>query len=193
VGTANRKIVSITRILHVICSMLAAGMLCLFAVSGIAMVHEESFGLDSPESKTTEAAIPADLAKSAEREEVVAHLRGTLGLAGEAEAFEVEDESIRVLLSRPGRRVEVSISRADGKAEVLVERGGLLAVLADLHRGKHAGEFWRRLIDAAGACLLLAWLTGIVLWLATPSRRLLGLAAAVVGLALAVGAWLLMP
>ena len=84
----------------------------------------------------------------------------------------------------------MSIDRESGEMEITTEKGGVLAVLAALHKGENAGKAWAWMLLSGGVCLLIAGITGIILWLATPKRRKLGLIALVIGLVVFVGAYL---
>lgn len=183
-GPGTRYLVSAARIVHLVCSMLGLGMVGLLAVSGIAMTHEGFFGLGEPDEAAVPCdPLPGDLARQSDQEAIVRHLRDAVGMKGAVDAFEVDPEETLVVFTRPGMRSQAIIQRSDGRVEITTERGGILALLADLHKDENAGEAWKWLVTAGGACLLLACLTGIVLWLATPKRRLLGLVALAVGLA----------
>ena len=189
-GPGMRKVVSVSRILHLVCSMLAVGMFALFAISGVTLTQKETFGLDGVEGQTATATIPTEMARRGEQGEIVAHLLDKHGLGGAVDSFEIEEDMLYVVLVRPGERSDVSIDRESGEMEIMMEKGGLLAVLADLHKGENAGKAWAWMLLSAGVCLLIAGITGIILWLATPKRRKLGLIALVIGLVAFIGAYL---
>lgn len=189
-GPGMRKIVSVSRILHLVCSMLAVGMFALFVVSGVTLTQKETFGLDRTDEQTATATMPTEMARRGEQGEIVAHLRDKHGLGGAVDSFEVEEDMLYVVLARPGERSDVSIDRESGEMEIMTEKGGVLAVLAALHKGENTGTTWAWMLLSGGVCLLIAGVTGIILWLATPKRRKLGLIALVVGLAVFVGAYL---
>ena len=62
-------------------------------------------------------------------------------------------------------------SRADGKTEVEIKSFGLVGRINDLHRGRDSGEGWRWMIDASAVLIVLACVTGVILWLALPKRQ----------------------
>jgi hypothetical protein len=77
---------------------------------------------------------------------------------------------------------------------VEIKTFGLWGRINDLHRGRDAGEAWRWMIDASAALIVLAGVTGVILWLALPKRRNVGIAALVLGVGLSVMFyWLLVP
>jgi hypothetical protein len=64
--------------------------------------------------------------------------------------------------------------------------------MSDLHKGTGSGGWWRLLIDGAAIFLMFASLSGLVLWIALPKRRALGIVALVVSVALCLGCYLLL-
>ena len=89
-----RKVVSIARILHLVCSMLAVGMFALFAVSGVTLTQKETFGLDGTEGQTATATMSTEMARRGEQGEIVAHLLDQHGLGGAVDSFEVEEDML---------------------------------------------------------------------------------------------------
>ncbi|MEI8197555.1 MAG: PepSY-associated TM helix domain-containing protein, partial [Phycisphaerae bacterium] len=59
----------------------------------------------------------------------------------------------------------------------------LLGLLADLNKGESAGDGWKWIIDTAAGGLFLASISGLLLLLAFPKRRRLGLMAIATGVA----------
>jgi hypothetical protein len=64
--------------------------------------------------------------------------------------------------------------------------------LNDLHRGRDAGEAWRWVIDISAVLILLALVSGVILWLALPKRRTLGIVSLVLGGAVTVAFYLIL-
>ena len=184
-----RKAVSISRVIHVFCSMLAAGALVFFAVTGFMLNNYTMFYAEGPEDTTAELALPAEMVSAADQDAVVAHLRNECGVTGLLDEFLVDGDMMELTFRRPGGRTDVTINRPDGQTEILTERGTLTDVLLDMHKGSSTGRSWGILIDVAAVCLVIACITGIVLWLATPKRRMLGLIALLAGLAAWCGAY----
>ena len=190
-GPVARKLVASARIVHLVCSMLALAAVVLFAVTGFVLNHEETFGLGEARDSTVEGTMPAKMVERAGREEIVSHLRDTFSVRGELDEFKADEYEIRVTFKRPGGRCDVTIDRPDGQVQIIDEPPSVMTVLVDLHRGEGAGPVWGVLMDATALCLLVACLSGIVLWLATPKRRTLGLIALATGLLVWSGAYLL--
>jgi hypothetical protein len=185
----TRKIFVATRVVHLVCSMFCLGAIVLFAATGFMLNNEEMFSSEEVEPGIVEKTLPADILAGAEQEKIVSHLRAQCGVTGLLDDFTAEEEMIELTFKRPGGRTDVTIDRPDGKMKIATEHATIVAMLLDLHKGSAAGDVWGILIDATAVCLLLACITGVVLWLATPKRRALGLIALVIGLLAWCGAY----
>lgn len=188
------RIVTISRSVHTYATMFGLLAISFFAVSGLMLNHPGWFGLDDNRSVCIRAAVPTSCLQPPDKEAILASLRAqmlkaNLPLTGTVEAFDVDDTQITVIFTQPGRRCQATIATADGSAEVTHESRGLPGLLADLHRGASAGRWWRLFIDIAAGLLSLAVLTGIVIWLSLPRRRLLGALALLVGVVMFYGAY----
>jgi hypothetical protein len=179
---ATRKLIGATRIIHLCCSMLGAGVLIFFAATGFMLNNESMFDLDAADDNTVEMTLPAELVRGGEQDKIVSHLRDTCGVTGLLDDFAIDADTIELTFKRPGGRADITISRPGGEMEIMTEPGTLATMLVDLHKGSSAGGIWGWLIDVAAGCLLVACLSGIVLWLAVPKRRMLGLVALLIGL-----------
>jgi len=171
--------------------MLGVGALVFFAATGFMLNNETMFDLDSVDDNTVARTLPADIVLDARQEIIVSHLRDTCGVTGLLDDFAVEEDMIELTFKRPGGRTDITINRPGGEMEIITEPGSLTTVLVDLHRGTSAGGIWGILIDLAAVCLLVACISGIVLWLAVPKRRILGLIALLIGLLAWCGAYFL--
>ncbi len=180
------------RAAHVLASMLALGLILLFAASGLLMNREAGEG--EPAAWTKAGKVPAELAAAPDRDRIAEALRREFGVAGLVDSFEPGPSEIRVVFVRPGRRAEALVRRPGGETIVSFESRGLVGALADLHRGKSPSRAWRFFIDAAAILLALSALTGIWICIAGSRWRVLGIASLAAGLAaLALGYFLLVP
>jgi hypothetical protein len=190
----NRTFVAWTRTIHIYLTMAALGLMLFFAVTGFTVNHEDWFGATTPRTRNVSGVTPAEWVKAEDRLRIVEHLRSQFGVNGAMTDFESDEEKFRVVFKGPGRVCEATISRPDGKTEVEIKSFGLAGRINDLHRGRDAGEPWRWVIDASAALILLAAATGVILWLALPKRRNVGIVALVLGVALSVAFyWALVP
>ena len=70
---------------------------------------------------------------------------------------------------------------------VRAESRGLMGLLGDLHKGSQTGRPWRWVLDAVSILLALGALSGLVLWMSLPRRRVAGIVALLAGIGAAVG------
>lgn len=73
---------------------------------------------------------------------------------------------------------------------ILLERqsGTVLAILNDLHKGRHSGPYWSLLIDGSALLIIALSLTGLVIMLQQAKWRISGLFTALAGI---LAPWLL--
>lgn len=184
------------RTLHIYLSLLIFLAMLFFSLTGLFLNHESWFGLDNIRRSTQIGELPAEMVKSGEPDKlaVVERLRAQFNVTGALDAFDVDDESIKITFKSPARRIEAAITRADGKTEITREYQGAVALLNDLHKGRSSGAGWSIVIDACAIVMILSALTGLILWLTLPRRRTLGIIALVLGLLIGVGVyWMLVP
>ena len=186
----NRQLLTISRTLHIYTTLAALLLLLFFAVTGFIANHDDWFGVSARSVREAQGKIdPAILAK-ADRLEVVERLRKDHGIRLNVNAYEPDDQSIRVVFKGPGRSAEANIDRASGEVKLHLETRGLLGFFADLHKGADTGKAWNRFIDVSAIILAFGAITGLLLWISLPNRRKVGLAALVAGVAVSVAAML---
>lgn len=171
----GRRTLAIVRTLHIYLTMLVLLALVFFGTTGLLLNHERWFDRDQPRVSTRQGSLPAELLAGPDKLMIVERLRADFGAIGAMDSFDVDEDRLLVVFKRPGGRVEADIDRETGETEITSETTGLSGVITDLHKGAEAGTAWGWLIDVTAAGLLLASVTGIVLWLALPKRRLLGI------------------
>lgn len=82
----------------------------------------------------------------------------------------------------------VTLMMRDGTMLFERQEGTTLAILNDLHKGRHSGPYWSLLIDGSALLIILVSLTGMVILLQQTKWRLSGLMVALAGL---LAPWLL--
>lgn len=85
-------------------------------------------------------------------------LRLAAGLAPEWSA-----EELYVAMPRPGGDAWLRLDLHSGEAEFEDSDRGLLALLNDLHKGRHTGAVWRAFLDVFAAGCLVFCLTGLLI------------------------------
>ncbi|HVR87053.1 MAG TPA: PepSY-associated TM helix domain-containing protein [Planctomycetota bacterium] len=193
-GIAGRRLLSVSRTLHIYLTILACLLLLFFGSTGFMLNHSDWFGLEALRTRTREGTLPRSILTPVDRLAVVECLRSDLGAVGAVDSFESEPESLRIVFRRPGLRAEASVRLGDGHVELTTEERGTAALLTDLHKGASAGGGWKWVIDGTAGLLVLGSLTGLILWISLPRRRALGILALSVGLlSSAATYWLLVP
>ena len=192
--TANtrRKVVLAARWLHTHVAMFALLAMSGFAVTGLMLNHSEWFGLDEIRTETLNGTLPRSILQPVDKLAIVERLRSQFGATGAVEGFDVEEEELVIDFQRPGRRTRAVVDRADGGLEVVTEIRGVAAILTDLHKGAAAGSGWKPLIDLTAVLLILAAVTGVIVWLSLPKRRVGGAVALLLGAGVWITAYLLL-
>ena len=188
----NKTFLSLCRTIHIYLSMLGFLVLLFFGITGFTVNHEDWFGATEPRTSTFQGQTPADLIGRNDQLHIVEHLRSSFHITGALASFDALDETLHVGFKEPGQTWEVDIEKASGATSVHRETFNLMAVINNLHRGRYSGAAWRWVIDISAALIVLACATGVVLWLALPRRRRIGIAALAVGVVGTVLVYLLL-
>lgn len=164
---------------HWISSAVSLMGLLLFAVTGFTLNHAAQIEAQPKITKIEKQVPPATLAGLAS---VTANvpltpvqataIRSAVGIDVRGATVDADDDGIYLTLSAPGADSTLEISRIDGHATYERTDRGLIAVLNDLHKGRHSGPVWAMFIDLiAIACVVFA-VTGLgLLWLYARGRR----------------------
>lgn len=196
--------------MHIYLSLLSFTALLFFAATGLTLNHPhwlfgtteqrvETTGqmnvewLNAPDNQTPDES-DRDLSRQVQKLEVVEHLRRQHHLIGAVAEFRVDEDDCLVSFKGPGYAADTFIARATGRYELTESRQGLVAVLNDLHKGRHTGASWSVLIDLTAILTILVCLTGLVLIFYIKRRRTSGLLTAFIGtIALIAAALWLVP
>ena len=178
----KKQILAVSRTLHVYLTMFGLLVLLLFGVTGFTINHEEWFGATRPRVTETEGATPQNLIAASDALRIVEHLRAMFRITGALTDYDAGDDKLSISFKEPGQIWEVVIEKSTGRTSVHAEAFNFAAVINNLHRGRYSGPAWRWVIDASALLIVLACATGIVLWLALPRRRLVGIVALAVGI-----------
>ncbi len=193
-GPRGRLLLSVSRTLHIYLTMLVCLLLLFFGTTGFMLNHAEGFGLETLRNSTREGTLSKAILVPLDRLAVVEALRSDLGAVGAVDSFEAEADALRIVFKRPGLRAEASVRLGDGHVELSSEARGTAALLTDLHKGANTGTGWKWVIDGTSILLVLGSLTGLILWISLPRRRVLGIIALSVGLLSSVTTyWFLVP
>jgi uncharacterized protein len=177
----NKTLLNVCRVVHIYLTMLGLLVMLLFSVTGFTVNHATWFGATQPRVSEFDGEVPLTLIAADDRLRVVEHLRGSLNIRAAMTNFGDLGDEYDISFKSPGELWEVSVAKQTGKVRARQEAYNLMAIANNLHRGRFSGPAWSWVIDLSALLIVLACVTGFVLWLALPKRRQLGIAYLAVG------------
>jgi uncharacterized protein len=194
VHLVKKRILALCRTLHVYLTMFGLLVMLIFGVTGFTINHEEWFGATRPRVTESEGLVPTELIAKGDALRIVEHVRSSFRITGAMTDFDDTPDRLSIAFKQPGQTWEVEIEKPAGNTKVHAESFNFAAVINNLHRGRYAGSAWSWIIDLSALLIVTACATGIVLWIALPRRRLLGLIALTLGIVGTLGViYLLVP
>ncbi len=173
----NPQIAKANRTVHWVTSALGLVTLAFFSITGITLNHPDWFtsSVSSEYAEITLSASWLDEFHSAEEVDRLSQLtieldhRWGLGLPRNID----HDEFEWVLdYQRPGGLGTVVLNLESGFLSYEETSDGFVALINDLHKGRHAGLPWAVVIDVVAAVCLSFAVTGLILlWIHAPKRR----------------------
>lgn len=193
---AYRQLLHHSRTLHTYLSMLAVVLFFFFGATGFMLNHAEWFGLDKTTTHESTVTIPQTVLEKSDKLLLVEFLRSDGHITGAVQSFDwpAEGDPFHLAFKSPRSQVDVDITLPSGEAKIVTESRGIAGLMSRLHTARDAGAAWQWLVDATAVLLILASLTGLVLWQSLPKRRTLGMIAFAVSI-VAVGMvyWMCVP
>ncbi|MGN6364364.1 PepSY-associated TM helix domain-containing protein [Asticcacaulis taihuensis] len=165
---------------HWISSALSLVGLLLFSVTGFTLNHAAQIEAQ-PKVTKIERQVPqtalaglASVTANVPLTPVQATaIRGATGIDVRGATVDADEDGIYLTLSAPGVDSTLEISRIDGHAIYERTDRGLIAVLNDLHKGRHSGPVWAMFIDLIAIACVVFSVTGFgLLWLYARGRRI---------------------
>lgn len=154
--------------------------LILFAVTGFTLNHASQIEA-KPVTTTIEKVLPAEtLARLQSLQDKQAMtisqalaIKAATGIDARRIAADVDEDVIYFPMAEPGIDASMTIDRHDGSVVYERTQRGMIAVLNDLHKGRHAGAVWALFIDVIAIACVIFGLTGLgLLWLYARGRRI---------------------
>lgn len=182
---------------HTYVSMLGLGALLFFSVTGLTLNHPDwTLGGQRRESTVRGRVEPSWLVlgadgKSADPLKIVEDLRRQQGIPGLVDDVRDEESVLTLAFKGPGSSADVTLQRTTGDYEATVVLEGPVALLNDLHKGRHTGPAWSLLIDLVAGLLTLVSISGLWLLIYVRRRRSSGLWIGVLGAILLWVWWML--
>jgi uncharacterized protein len=165
-----------SRTIHWISSALGLASLLFFSVTGITLNHPQWFSA-TPTEQFTEVELPEQWLQAFERADEVTRLdylakeldaRWGLGVPRNID----RDEYEWVLdYQRPGGLSTVVLELDSGTLSLEQVSDGVVAVINDLHKGRHSGLVWFYLIDITAIICIVFSITGLLLLYIHASKR----------------------
>ncbi len=165
---------------HWISSALCLSGLLLFAVTGFTLNH--AAGMEAKPKvthveKTLDAraiaALPQARDKAVLPGAVIASVKSLTGVDLRGHLADVSADEVFVDLSGPGVDASVTIDPATGNVVYERTTRGVVAVLNDLHKGRHTGPLWSLFIDILACACVVFSLSGLgLLWLYSKNRSI---------------------
>ncbi|WP_438846199.1 PepSY-associated TM helix domain-containing protein [Asticcacaulis taihuensis] len=165
---------------HWISSAVSLMGLLLFSVTGFTLNHAAQIEAEPKVTKierqvpqTTLAGLASVTANTPLTLLQATAIRGATGVDVRGATVDADEDGIYLTLSAPGVDSTLEISRIDGHAIYERTDRGLIAVLNDLHKGRHSGPVWAMFIDLIAIACVVFSVTGFgLLWLYARGRRI---------------------
>ena len=106
-------------------------------------------------------------------------IRGSVGT--DEGDFTVDDSQCQISFKGPAYEASAVIDRNTGNYQLTETRGGFIALLNDLHKGRDTGGKWSTVIDISAVFMAFVSLTGLVLIFYLTKRRKSALIAIAIG------------
>lgn len=160
-------------------------ILLFFAATGFTLNHADWFDSQahSVERQGTlnrawlRISAPDGVAKT----EIVDYLRRVERVKGDVGNFNVDEIECNLSFKGPGYEASAVIDRDTGHYQLTETRGGFVAVLNDLHKGRDTGPKWSTVIDISAVFLAFVSITGLTLIFFLTKRRTSALLAIAIG------------
>lgn len=184
--THAKKWFSVCRWLHIYVSTALFTLLIFFCVTGITLNHPQWAGQNP--AVITELKLPPYLIEKIQMSEelplnaIQQYLETYTGLSKPRNIDVLpNDGEITYDYPIPAGYAFITVFYEEQTFEVEHKKGSLLALLNDLHKGRHSGEFWRALIDVSALLILLFSLTGLFILLQNAKYRRHGFKVLLIG------------
>jgi len=175
------------RWVHVYLSTLFFGLLIYFCVTGIMLNHTDWYTANGDRDLVS-GQLPTDLAarlrdgQRTDLTELEAYIAEQWRLTDPRKVQHDRDvNEITLDYPLPAGYAFVTVFAEEGTLEMERQKGTLLGVLADLHKGRHSGIAWSWVIDLSAIGMILLALSGFAILFQQAKWRTTGLIAMVAG------------
>jgi len=171
------------RRLHMWTSMTSLLVVLFFSVTGITLNHPSwTFG-QSPVSSTVTGFLPEHAVRGGQVDflAVSEYLRSQRHVSGEVTDHSAQNGEASISYRGPGYAADVAIRVAERTFTLTTQKSGVVAMINDLHKGRHTSSLWKWVIDITAGLLVLMSVTGIVLQLTIRRTRRLAVVLVSIG------------
>jgi len=165
-----KRLFSLCRWLHIYISCALFGLLLFFCITGITLNHPQWTG--KSQQKVHHFELPSQLATSQDITKIqhfVEQQTGFIAPRNIDAALDIGEITFDYPL--PGSYAFVTVLIAEQLVEVEQGNSGFIALLNDLHKGRHSGESWSWLLDISALLMALFSCTGVVIVLQNAKHR----------------------
>lgn len=176
-----RRVFSACRLIHVWLSTLALTLLLFFCVTGVLLNHLDWFESRGPHWRE-EHTLPAPVARQLRAlpatppAALLPFIEARTGLSDPAKVtYDRDLGEVTFDFAVPAGYAFATVLIEDGLVEVEYQQGTTLAILNDLHKGRHSGAAWSWVIDVSALLIGFSALTGLIILFQQAKWRVAGL------------------
>lgn len=163
------------RMLHAYLSAAAFIMLIFFALSGFLLNHPQWFSPSRDDAPFQSFHIPKDklaslLEAPSPEKALSGYIRSSTTVVGAYKSADISDDEIFVRFAGVKGSTDAIIDVVSGLTEVEISTANVTSIIHDLHRGKDAGFYWKRLIDITAILIISMSIAGLILFLSLRFR-----------------------
>jgi hypothetical protein len=178
----NLRIHSAIRWLHTYISLVTLLVVLFFSITGLTLNHAEwSSGGVIQKDVTGTVDVKWLNITSPDKLNIAEKLRQDHSLRGHVDEVRIDERECTVMFKAPGYAADAFIDVKTGQYQMTIVEEGKLAVMNDLHKGRHSGKLWGVLIDASAILLSIISLSGLGLLFFLKRIRTGGLIVVAVG------------
>ncbi len=189
--TWHRKIFTYARLIHIYVSTLLFGLLVFFCISGITLNHRW-YGSNNHNSFQetpltdrlyNEWALNQSESWTPNLNRINHYFMDSYRFPP-AHNIEIDPSTWEIILdfNVPAGYATAIISEPEKRISLETERGGTLAMINDLHKGRYSGAVWFWLLDVSAALITLFAITGIIILFQGKKNKKIGVFLSVLGI-----------
>ena len=156
------RIHSTIRWLHTYISLVTLLIVLFFSITGFTLNHAEwSSGALTQKEVSGSIDVKWLNITAPDKLNIAEKLREDHSLRGHVDELRIDDRECTVMFKAPGYAADAFIDVKTGQYQMTIVEEGKLAVMNDLHKGRHSGKLWGVLIDASAILLTIISLSGL--------------------------------